>query len=105
RLPLASLPPGDYVIVDPIDEGEKVKAEICVILYKDHIRMTCHPPFPDALSHHWYRRAPPESPAESCSEVVALASSACVWNEATILLPLSVIVVRTFSLGIPQREG
>ncbi|CAL8328214.1 putative RNA-binding protein EIF1AD [Gadus morhua] len=29
---------GDYVIVDPIDEGEKVKAEICVILYKDHIR-------------------------------------------------------------------
>ena len=66
--------------------------------------MTCHPPFPDALSHHWYRRAPPESPAESCSEVVALASSACVWNEATILLPLSVIVVRTFSLGIPHSS-
>lgn len=29
---------GDYVIVDPIEEGEKVKAEICSILYKDHIQ-------------------------------------------------------------------
>ncbi|KAJ8255083.1 hypothetical protein GJAV_G00200740 [Gymnothorax javanicus] len=29
---------GDFVIVDPIEEGEKVKAEISVILYKDHIR-------------------------------------------------------------------
>lgn len=29
---------GDYVIVDPIDEGEKVKAEINVILFKDHIQ-------------------------------------------------------------------
>ncbi|XP_008280428.1 putative RNA-binding protein EIF1AD [Stegastes partitus] len=29
---------GDYVIVDPIEEGEKVKAEITVILYKDHIQ-------------------------------------------------------------------
>ncbi|KAM3867240.1 putative RNA-binding protein EIF1AD [Diretmus argenteus] len=29
---------GDYVIVDPIEEGEKVKAEITFILYKDHIR-------------------------------------------------------------------
>ncbi|XP_077388431.1 putative RNA-binding protein EIF1AD [Festucalex cinctus] len=28
---------GDYVIVDPIEEGEKVKAEISSILYKDHI--------------------------------------------------------------------
>ncbi|XP_049614097.1 probable RNA-binding protein EIF1AD [Syngnathus scovelli] len=28
---------GDYVIVDPIEEGEKVKAEISTILYKDHI--------------------------------------------------------------------
>ncbi|KAL4623012.1 putative RNA-binding protein EIF1AD [Arapaima gigas] len=28
----------DFVIVDPIEEGEKVKGEICVILYKDHIR-------------------------------------------------------------------
>ncbi|KAM7389390.1 hypothetical protein PAMP_023372 [Pampus punctatissimus] len=28
---------GDYVIVDPIEEGEKVKAEISFILYKDHI--------------------------------------------------------------------
>ncbi|XP_032410127.1 putative RNA-binding protein EIF1AD [Xiphophorus hellerii] len=29
---------GDYVIVDPIEEGEKVKAEISFILYKDHIQ-------------------------------------------------------------------
>ncbi|KAI1898694.1 hypothetical protein AGOR_G00075010 [Albula goreensis] len=29
---------GDFVIVDPIEEGEKVKGEICFILYKDHIR-------------------------------------------------------------------
>ncbi|XP_029021803.1 probable RNA-binding protein EIF1AD [Betta splendens] len=28
---------GDYVIVDPIEEGEKVKAEISFILYKHHI--------------------------------------------------------------------
>ncbi|XP_017275168.1 probable RNA-binding protein EIF1AD [Kryptolebias marmoratus] len=30
---------GDYVIVDPIEEGEKVKAEISFILYKDHIHL------------------------------------------------------------------
>ncbi|XP_069568254.1 probable RNA-binding protein EIF1AD [Brachyistius frenatus] len=29
---------GDYVIVDPIAEGEKVKAEISFILYKDQIQ-------------------------------------------------------------------
>uniref|UniRef100_H3C701 Probable RNA-binding protein EIF1AD n=1 Tax=Tetraodon nigroviridis TaxID=99883 RepID=H3C701_TETNG len=29
---------GDFVIVDPIEEGEKVKAEISSILYKDHIQ-------------------------------------------------------------------
>ncbi|KAM4554501.1 putative RNA-binding protein EIF1AD [Odontesthes bonariensis] len=29
---------GHYVIVDPIEEGEKVKAEISFILYKDHIQ-------------------------------------------------------------------
>lgn len=29
---------GDYVIVDPIEEGEKVKAEISFILYKDQIQ-------------------------------------------------------------------
>lgn len=33
-----AFPKGDYVIVDPIEEGEKVKAEISVILYKDHIQ-------------------------------------------------------------------
>lgn len=45
---LVSMPPkfrknlwikrGDYVIVDPIEEGEKVKAEISFILYKDNIQ-------------------------------------------------------------------
>ncbi|KAK3595502.1 hypothetical protein CHS0354_021601 [Potamilus streckersoni] len=29
---------GDYVIVEPIDEGDKVKAEIVSILYKDRIK-------------------------------------------------------------------
>ncbi|XP_026212858.1 probable RNA-binding protein EIF1AD [Anabas testudineus] len=29
---------GDFVIVDPIEEGEKVKAEISFILYKHHIQ-------------------------------------------------------------------
>uniref|UniRef100_A0A8C6SPK1 Probable RNA-binding protein EIF1AD n=1 Tax=Neogobius melanostomus TaxID=47308 RepID=A0A8C6SPK1_9GOBI len=29
---------GDFVIVDPIEEGEKVKAEISFILYKDHVQ-------------------------------------------------------------------
>ncbi|XP_053304374.1 probable RNA-binding protein EIF1AD [Spea bombifrons] len=30
---------GDFLIVDPIAEGEKVKAEIAFILYKDHQRL------------------------------------------------------------------
>lgn len=30
---------GDFVIVDPIAEGEKVKAEISFIIYKDHQRL------------------------------------------------------------------
>jgi len=29
---------GDFVIVDPIEEGDKVKAEIVTILYRDQIR-------------------------------------------------------------------
>ncbi|XP_055487777.1 probable RNA-binding protein EIF1AD isoform X2 [Leucoraja erinacea] len=29
---------GDFLIVDPIEEGEKVKGEIASILYKDHIK-------------------------------------------------------------------
>ncbi|KAK3535179.1 hypothetical protein QTP70_004830 [Hemibagrus guttatus] len=29
---------GDFVIVDPIEEGDKVKGEINFILYRDHIR-------------------------------------------------------------------
>lgn len=28
---------GDFVIVDPIEEGDKVKGEINFILYRDHI--------------------------------------------------------------------
>lgn len=29
---------GDYVIIDPIEEGDKVKGEIAHILFSDHIR-------------------------------------------------------------------
>ncbi|XP_075795150.1 putative RNA-binding protein EIF1AD isoform X3 [Pelodiscus sinensis] len=29
---------GDFLLVDPIEEGEKVKAEINFVLYKDHMR-------------------------------------------------------------------
>ena len=29
---------GDYVIVEPIDEGDKVRGEIVVILYKEQIK-------------------------------------------------------------------
>jgi len=29
---------GDYVVVEPIEEGDKVKAEIVQILYKDQIK-------------------------------------------------------------------
>ncbi|XP_065409031.1 probable RNA-binding protein EIF1AD isoform X4 [Chrysemys picta bellii] len=29
---------GDFLLVDPIEEGEKVKAEINFVLYKDHVR-------------------------------------------------------------------
>lgn len=32
------LPAGDFLIVDPIEEGEKVKAEISFVLCKDHVR-------------------------------------------------------------------
>ncbi|XP_044305242.1 probable RNA-binding protein EIF1AD isoform X2 [Varanus komodoensis] len=28
---------GDFLLVDPIEEGEKVKAEISFVLYKDHV--------------------------------------------------------------------
>lgn len=31
-------PAGDFLIVDPIEEGEKVKAEISFVLCKDHVR-------------------------------------------------------------------
>ncbi|TRY74875.1 hypothetical protein TCAL_07135 [Tigriopus californicus] len=29
---------GDFVVVEPIPEGDKVKAEICQVLYKEQIR-------------------------------------------------------------------
>jgi len=29
---------GDFVVVSPIEEGDKVKAEICTILYKEQIK-------------------------------------------------------------------
>jgi len=29
---------GDFVVVNPIEEGDKVKAEICTILYKEQIK-------------------------------------------------------------------
>lgn len=29
---------GDYIIVEPIEEGDKVKAEICKILTPEHIK-------------------------------------------------------------------
>lgn len=38
EIQMLSISKGDYVIVDPIEEGEKVKAEISFILYKDHIQ-------------------------------------------------------------------
>ncbi|KAB1251580.1 putative RNA-binding protein EIF1AD [Camelus dromedarius] len=31
---------GDFLIVDPIEEGEKVKAEISFVLCKDHVRLS-----------------------------------------------------------------
>lgn len=31
-------PTGDFLIVDPIEEGEKVKAEISFVLCKNHVR-------------------------------------------------------------------
>uniref|UniRef100_UPI00358EABDC probable RNA-binding protein EIF1AD n=1 Tax=Myxine glutinosa TaxID=7769 RepID=UPI00358EABDC len=49
---LVSMPPkyrkniwikrGDYLIVDPIEEGDKVKGEIVFILYKEHIKHLKH---------------------------------------------------------------
>lgn len=36
--PFSSLLTGDFLIVDPIEEGEKVKAEISFVLCKDHVR-------------------------------------------------------------------
>ncbi len=38
---------GDYVVVEPIDEGDKVKGEITNILYPDQIQHIKH-------EGHWY---------------------------------------------------
>lgn len=38
NVPLLFNPLGDFLIVDPIKEGQKVKAEICFVLCKDHVR-------------------------------------------------------------------
>lgn len=37
EVPLYSIS-GDYVLIDPIEEGDKVKGEIVTILYKDQIK-------------------------------------------------------------------
>ena len=30
---------GDFIIIDPIEEGDKVRGEIAHVLFKDHV---CH---------------------------------------------------------------
>ena len=32
---------GDFVVVEPIEEGDKVKAEIVCVLYKEQVRFFC----------------------------------------------------------------
>lgn len=72
---------GDFLIVDPIEEGEKVKAEICFVLCKDHVRsLQKEGLWPEAFSdvaekhNNRNRQSQPELPAEahsseeSCSE-------------------------------------
>lgn len=63
---------GDFLIVDPIEEGEKVKAEISFVLCKDHVRsLQKEGLWPEAFSevaekHNNSRNRPtqPELPAE-----------------------------------------
>lgn len=38
RFRFLGFPPGDFVIVEPIEEGDKVKAEIVRILYKEQVK-------------------------------------------------------------------
>lgn len=63
---------GDFLIVDPIEEGEKVKAEISFVLCKDHVRSLQKEGFwPEAFSevaekdnNNRNRQTQPELPAE-----------------------------------------
>ncbi|XP_004682664.1 PREDICTED: probable RNA-binding protein EIF1AD [Condylura cristata] len=63
---------GDFLIVDPIEEGEKVKAEICFVLCKDHVRaLQKDGLWPEAFSgvvekhnSNRNRQTQPELPAE-----------------------------------------
>ncbi|MBV94435.1 putative RNA-binding protein EIF1AD, partial [Eschrichtius robustus] len=66
----------DFLIVDPIEEGEKVKAEISFVLCKDHVRsMQKEGLWPEAFSevaekhNNRNRQAQPELPAEPQSSV------------------------------------
>ncbi|KAF6103156.1 eukaryotic translation initiation factor 1A domain containing [Phyllostomus discolor] len=63
---------GDFLIVDPIEEGEKVKAEISFVLCKDHVRsLQKEGLWPEAFSEvaekhssSRNRQTQPELPAE-----------------------------------------
>lgn len=63
---------GDFLIVDPIEEGEKVKAEISFVLCKDHVRsLQKDGHWPEAFSqvtekdnNDRNRQTQPELPAE-----------------------------------------
>lgn len=63
---------GDFLIVDPIEEGEKVKAEISFVLCKDHVRsLQKDGHWPEAFSQvtekdnsNRNRQTQPELPAE-----------------------------------------
>lgn len=62
---------GDFLIVDPIEEGEKVKAEISFVLCKNHVRsLQKEGHWPEAFSevaekqNNVNRESQPELPAE-----------------------------------------
>lgn len=62
---------GDFLIVDPIEEGEKVKAEISFVLCKNHVRsLQKEGHWPEAFSEvaekqsSMNRQSQPELPAE-----------------------------------------
>lgn len=62
---------GDFLIVDPIEEGEKVKAEISFVLCKNHVRsLQKEGHWPEAFSevaekqNNMNRESQPELPAE-----------------------------------------